>query len=414
VTIPANLNAWTTNDKTGGAAPTDYELTALPVDIYLEGKTASSAILDTEIKAEMTLNSGVKCRDSIKYTVVHLELKSIKFTSDHDVLNDNDANWTDSGTVYSEPEWIPDDSDPNTDPEQNNPISHTKNIKLATDITVKIAPSGLTFDLIGDGPNNYVDFTKTAITSTGSDQIVSVTADDNLVNQVDTLEKSISWTIKLTDFNPDYEHNAGTSGPHKMYITYGTPSGSVVTEKRMSWSCQKADGSTTDSEVADAIHNALGDVDPPYEPREKPSLGSGWPLLAGTTYGECDEQAGLMELAVELLGLSGDVRLVRASTNAGADNCLDYEFRTCPVHGFERLLLDFYGGGDPNNMNQFEGCCETAGSYYAVWPKQKATNDYTMLQALGTQGATQHYCWWDLSISWWQPCDQPGSTPSIP
>jgi len=378
VTIPANLNAWTTNDKTGGAAPTSYALTALPVDIYLEGKIASSAILDTEIKAEMTLNSGVKCRDSIKYTVVHLELKSIKFTSDHGVLNDNDANWTDSGTVYFEPEWIPDDSDPDTDPEQNNPISHTKNIKLTADVTVKVAPLGLTFDLVGDGPNNYVDFTKAAITSTGSDQIVSITADDNLVNQVDTLEKSISWTIKLTDFNPDYEYNAGTSGPHKIYITYGTPSGSVATEKRVNWCCQEANGESTDGGVADAIHNSLGDVDPPYEPGEKPSLGSGWPLLAGTTYGECDEQAGLMELAVELLGLSGDVRLVRASTNAGAGNCLDQESKT--EGGIKKWLILDFDMGSGHNWNAFEGCCETAGSYYAVWPKHEATDDYDMLK----------------------------------
>jgi len=85
VTIPANLNAWKTNDKTGGAAPTDYELTALPVDIYLEGKTASSDILDTEIKAEMTLNSGVKCRDSIKYTVVQVDF--VRFWDNNKTAN---------------------------------------------------------------------------------------------------------------------------------------------------------------------------------------------------------------------------------------------------------------------------------------------------------------------------------------
>jgi hypothetical protein len=365
------------------------------------------------VMAEMTLDSGVKCRDEIRYTVVHLELKTITFTSDHGVLNNNDSNWTDSGTTYSEPEWIPDGPDPNTDPEQNNPISHTKNVKLTVDVAVKVAPSGLTFDLTGDGTNNYVDFTKIGLTSTGSDQVITIPADANLPNQVDILTKSIDWMIKLTDFD-SYERDVGISGPHKVYVTYGTPAGSVVTEARMIWACGKAGGAISAENVADAMHNALGNVDPPYEPGEKASLGSGWPLLAGTTYGECDEQAGLMELTVEILGVSGNVRLVRASTNAGAGNCLDYEFRICPVHGFERLLLDFYGGGTPSNMNQFEGCCETAGSYYAVWPKVKATNDYAMLQALGGLGATQHYCWWDISISWWQPCNQPGSTPSIP
>ena len=107
---------------------------------------------------------------------------------------------------------------------------------------------------------------------------------------------------------------------------------------------------------------------------------------------------------------------VMSRRNAGAGNCLDYENRSpaCPVHGSEKLLLDFYGGGTFDNMNQFEGCCETAGSYYAVWPKEKETNDYTMLQALGSRGLTQHYCWWNVSINWWQPCNQPDSTPPIP
>jgi hypothetical protein len=413
VTFPSNITANKSRDKTEGPAPTTYSLSELPVDIYLEGDVNSTGILDSMVMAEMTLDSGVKCRDEIRYTVVHLELKTITFTSDHGVLNNNDSNWTDSGTTYSEPEWIPDGPDPNTDPEQNNPISHTKNVKLTVDVAVKVAPSGLTFDLTGDGTNNYVDFTKIGLTSTGSDQVITIPADANLPNQVDILTKSIDWMIKLTDFD-SYERDVGISGPHKVYVTYGTPAGSVVTEARMIWACGKAGGAISAENVADAMHNALGNVDPPYEPGEKASLGSGWPLLAGTTYGECDEQAGLMELTVEILGVSGNVRLVRASTNAGAGNCLDYEFRICPVHGFERLLLDFYGGGTPSNMNQFEGCCETAGSYYAVWPKVKATNDYAMLQALGGLGATQHYCWWDISISWWQPCNQPGSTPSIP
>jgi len=94
VTIPANLNAWKTNDKTGGAAPTSYALTDLPVDIYLEGKTASSAILDTEIKAEMTLNSGVKCRDEIHYTVIKLDI--LKPKGSLDAAKNPETSWISS------------------------------------------------------------------------------------------------------------------------------------------------------------------------------------------------------------------------------------------------------------------------------------------------------------------------------
>jgi len=92
-----------------------------------------------------------------------------------------------------------DGPDPDTDPEQNYPVSHTKDVKLTVDVAVKVAPSGLTFDLIGDGSNNYVDFTKIALTSTGSDQVITITADANLPNHVATLTESIAWTINLTN-----------------------------------------------------------------------------------------------------------------------------------------------------------------------------------------------------------------------
>ncbi len=53
MTIPSNLNAWKTNDKTGGAAPTSYSLSSLPVDIYLEGKNASSDVDDPQLDEQI-------------------------------------------------------------------------------------------------------------------------------------------------------------------------------------------------------------------------------------------------------------------------------------------------------------------------------------------------------------------------
>ena len=76
VTFPANMNAFLNQDKTGGPAPASYSFSALPVDIYLEGAAPSSDILDSKVKAEMTLNSGVKCHDEIWYTVIQVEIKN--------------------------------------------------------------------------------------------------------------------------------------------------------------------------------------------------------------------------------------------------------------------------------------------------------------------------------------------------
>lgn len=185
----------------------------------------------------------------------------------------------------------------------------------------------------------------------------------------------------------------------------------------MDWATDAADGSASEQAVADAIQDALGGVDPPFEPGEKEDLGEGWELLDGFTYGECDEQAHLMELAVRILGVPAQTRLVYASTDAGAGNCVELDARWCPLHGVEFLCLDFYGGGTPANMNQFEGCCAAADHYYSVWPKHKATNDYTMLVTLGASGVTQHWCWWDAYLEpepWYYPCNGPDATPEIP
>ncbi|MDY7011109.1 MAG: hypothetical protein SVV80_10215, partial [Planctomycetota bacterium] len=79
-----------------------------------------------------------------------------------------------------------------------------------------------------------------------------------------------------------------------------------------------------------------------------------------------------------LLGVTATDRLVRASSNAGAGNCLDLESKT--EGGVKKwLILDFTVGAG-YNWNAFEGCCETADHYYAVWPKHKADNDYDMLK----------------------------------
>jgi hypothetical protein len=344
-------------------------------------------------------------------TVFTITLASVEFTSDHHVLMDNNSDWTNTGTLYGKPEW-------QSGWQTASPISQTKNTPLTLKVKVTVEPAGLHYDVIGDGPQSYMDFLSTGHTSTGSQQEWTITSGAALPNQVSTLTGSITWKIKFTDADPDVEFTAGTSGTHKIYVTYGTPTaptGIAITEKRLSTTCQWANEKTDPDKVADGIHSKLGDVDPPYEPLEKPTLGIGWTLMDGTTYGECDEQADLMRLACLIQGVNpATLQLVRASTNAGAGKCLDFEDRlpNCsnPSHGNEKLLLDF-GSWD---MNAFEGCCDTAGAYYAVWPMRKATNDYTMLQGLGGTGVAQHYCWWDLTIQWWVPCDQPNSRPAIP
>ena len=147
-----------------------------------------------------------------------------------------------------------------------------------------------------------------------------------------------------------------------------------------------ADGADSEVAVADAVHDAIGDpVDPPHEPGEQPTEAIGWDLLdKPNTYGECDGQAILMQYIVELLGLEAEVKFVRASTNAGTDNCLHWETRM--INNRKAwLVMDFDTSEDGHNWNFFEACCVTADFYYAIWPKIKATDDYDVLKKLGCQ-----------------------------
>jgi len=74
VTFPPTLNKYYNQDKTGDTVKSLYDLSELPKDFYLEGKSISNEVMDTSIKVEMTLDSGIKCRDEIRFTVVNFDL----------------------------------------------------------------------------------------------------------------------------------------------------------------------------------------------------------------------------------------------------------------------------------------------------------------------------------------------------
>lgn len=335
---------------------------------------------------------------SVNVTVVKAEIKSVIFTSDHGVLTNYITDFNGSGgTVYSPRGWVKNGA--------NNPISHTQGIQVHAGVTVKVEPSGLNFSLVGVSGFSPLNFPSTQNTSTGNDQSIAVTSTSNVPAKVDTQNQSIDWTISIS---PGFTATQ-TSGSHKMYITWAAPGGGS-TEKRISWVCMKANGATTLEACADGLQNGVaaettfgsGDID-------------GWELLDRGS-GDCDNQARCMTYAVLMLGAGpAEVKMVRASNNAGAGGCLDFETRPCLVDGSENLCLDFYNGGNTSNMNQYEGCCVTAGHYYAITPKLKATDDYDMLKnRLAPSSVTQRWCWWDANIPWWHPCNEPSACPPIP
>jgi len=109
--------------------------------------------------------------------------------------------------------------------------------------------------------------------------------------------------IKLTDFD-SYERDVGISGPHKAYVTWGTPAGSVVTEKRLSWACEKADGAYSITSAAVKFRDAIAS-NPGYTPPRVWNLNS-WEFLGTGLHGDCITLAKLAAVGLEMIGISAD------------------------------------------------------------------------------------------------------------
>jgi len=344
--------------------------------------------------------------DDGKLTVVRAELKSIEFTSDHEsgganLLKDNNSNWTDNGTAYVEPEW-------GKIPGRTNPISHTMNTKLAAKVTVKVEPSGVTFDLIGDGSDDYVDFHKTGNNSTGSDQEFTVTADANLPDQVCTLTKSIDWKIEVGT----NECSAGSSGAHKIYVTYTTPYGSEVTEKRLSWACEACNGGSTPTGIAEKVYTTFASDPPIFSLTNYNVPNPLWRLMEGAPYrGQCIDLANLMLLAIKMIGGSGTIGYVYGSTNADCFSTSSeaFESRTPCANtnhpGTEIILVYSAAGGAWNN---WEAVCKVQNTCYGIKLYEGTAIDI-LRYWLEESGNYQAWCYQDESG--WHVCTDPGPYP---
>ncbi len=302
-----------------------------------------------------------------RVTIVRMTLKSVAFTTDHGVMTDYMSDFGGvGGSVYTNPEWIRDDYG------RNFPMSHTQGASLGATVTLKVEPAGVTFNLIGEGPEACLSFHQNGLFSTGSDQQVTVTADAPLPPQVQTLSGTVSWKITVSGV----DCSGASSGAHKAYVTWGIPTGGGYTERRIEWVCSNAAGATTQVACADNLHTAVA-----AQTTFGPGQIDGWALLDGPDRtGDCGRQANCMAQAVNILGAGpAEVKYVRASTDPGAGNCLNLESRLVNER-IQYLVLYFTGAIFP--WNAYEGTCASGNSYYAITPTLKQPNDYQLLKAL--------------------------------
>ena len=370
-------------------------VTLTPADCGTAGNNIATAVCGT---------STATC-----YVIVlSVDLKSIEFTSDHNLLKKNPTSgsvWGDSSSDYETPEWVA--------ASRNNPISHTKHTKISATVKVKVEPSGINFELIGDGPDGYVDFHKTGQTSTGADQDITVTADANLPDQVCTLNKSINWKIKVESL----ECEASSSGSHKIYVTYSLPTGSVPTEKRVEWVCSTCEGESSLSGIADDIYNALDteDTEPPCFQLKDPNVPSPlWLLMEDVSYqGQCIDLACLMKLQVQMVGGQGSIGYVYGSTDSDcfSTSSSAFESRSCTnANHSGSELIGVWSAGD---WNKWEAVCNVLSTCYAVKLDKGAAIEI-LRNWLGSNTIDSNYQAWryyDPVLQSWAICADPGPCP---
>ncbi|MBI2901427.1 MAG: type VI secretion system tip protein VgrG [Planctomycetes bacterium] len=141
---------------------------------------------------------------------IKVEVVAVKFVSDHGLMKDRRGNFFNEGDPVPEPEW--------ERGREMGRISHTKNRHLEIDATFQVDSGSLTGTLVGMG-GAFVSFRKENVTL-ASGQAVRMTSEEPLPDKVQSVLLRIEWRLEGT---AEGDVACGTSGPHRIYVTYGTP-----------------------------------------------------------------------------------------------------------------------------------------------------------------------------------------------
>ncbi len=223
----------------------------------------------------------------------------------------------------------------------------------------------------------------------------------------------LTWSVKCPG---DSTFRPIGSTSHRIYVTYGTPSGSSPTNRRMNFVCNAAAQAGTVLEVIDGvdpggfgIHENLN-ADPPQDscPQGNKDCVDNWRLMSSWPYrGECDEQARFMNLVIQIIGAgNGSVYETYASTDSqvtsietttalalGITVDLDGDGIAGEANEILELIFDFDPDPTrPRNWNLFEGSISAAGRFYAVWPSFSADSQVELLcTVISGLGAKQRW-----------------------
>ena len=205
--------------------------------VKIKGVTVSSAVSNMMLKAMM----GSDVLASNRFTVGPIiEITEVSFVNDYGIYDITDPVW--------KKENNPD-----------NPACYKQDTNLTMNVKLTITPSlsnPITISLKAEGPGS-LDAIETNISISGSEATVNgITTTGKLNNNIHSTTPSFTWSFSASG-SPWV--SAGTSGPHKLYAIYGTPScgGANFTKSHI----DDAVGWALDqSSEADIAHKVMCDV----------------------------------------------------------------------------------------------------------------------------------------------------------
>ncbi|OHB54455.1 MAG: hypothetical protein A2173_10960 [Planctomycetes bacterium RBG_13_44_8b] len=326
------------------------------------------------------------CGTSSKHVTIHVVAPIVyQFGFDGDNLLYQTPStyngWGDGTVQITDPVY-----DSSATPAKNDPVCVTRNSSSVSLTNVKLkvseALSYITTIGIDAGWTEQWDDVNGISFSGTTSQEASLNISGTIINQVTTYngDFKISWwySVPAPGGNGTWYPTNNTS--HTVYVTWGQPSGSSVTEKRIEFVCNAADGigGTNPTVPANAIFNNLsGSFDlsgPPWGPVPI------WRLHNSGEISQCPGIARYVNSHFQMLGLT-DTEVIRychatssgtyiaSSTDPGTiwrSIALDVNHPMPTTHDdyyASERLAHIDGNGNPN---AYEATCLFNGYHYAL------------------------------------------------
>lgn len=226
-----------------------------------------------------------------------IQIVSVEYLSDHQMLKDHDSDWEDGGSRYPKPEW--------TERVQH-PVSHTMDKEVKLKLVLEVGPPGScaeTGTLKGVGPGGLV-FEAKNVSFTSGQMTVEVTSDRKLEKKVQEIEFSIDWTVTGTGatLSP-----ARTS--NRMFVTMDTPTTPTspgVTLKRMRQAVGAVGGAATLDPHAIVAHimSRWGsfNLEAPFS--------NAWELADSSVGGDCQTIVRYTQNVIKMVGCPGTAEAI--------------------------------------------------------------------------------------------------------